>query len=279
MWPAEDEPDDRNANSWLPAGLAAALADQPLRIADRLDRLTGEVHDENSLLDLMYRIAGEAEQSMPDVDSAGVTARFDGAPFTMAHTHERVLAVDEGQYETGDGPCLRALQTGERVRMSTDQIQDTWPALGAIARAAGVETVLAIPVPVYGILPAAALNLYSSRAHAFEPVDEHTTTVLARYLGLGLTQYCDHQPELGRTMRLTAALESRRVIDTAVGTLMGADLGLTPDSAYEALRRCARAGELTVLAAAQMIIARPGGDTLPPLTIPDPPPRGSVPPP
>jgi len=247
-----------DADHGRPPGLEAALADQPSRIAGRLDRLNTSVRDEESLLDLMFQIALEATRSMPDVDWAGVTAQFDGSPFTMAHTQERVLIVDERQYSTGDGPCLRAMREGTRILMSTEQLSAQWPELGQTALAAGVHTVLAIPVPAFGILPAASLNLYSSRAGAFDAPDENTASVLACYLGAGLTRYCELQPELGSTMRLKAAFETRRAIDLAIGTLMHHDPRLTADQAQDHLIEQAQQHGLSALDAARHILTRPG---------------------
>ena len=71
-----------------------------------LDR---RVQDEDSLLDLLARASREAVRLVDDADWAGVTLRFAGEPYTAAHTDPRVLVVDQGQYEQGDGPSLAAM--------------------------------------------------------------------------------------------------------------------------------------------------------------------------
>lgn len=240
--------------SQMSVKLSAALADQPLIIARRLTNLGVSVHDEDTLLELMHQIAVEAVMSMADVDCAGITVQFDGSPFSMAHTRRRVLVLDERQYQADDGPCLRAMRTQHRVRMTVGEMSAHWPLIGAAAIDIDVHTVMAIPIPAYETLPAAALNLYSSTIEAFTTLDEPTITVLEEFLKRGITDYCSRQPELHRVMRLRAALAKRQTIALAVGVLLQRDPRLSTAQAELQLLADSVASEQTLLASAQQIV-------------------------
>jgi len=194
-----------------------------------LDR---RVQDEDSLLDLLARASREAVRLVDDADWAGVTLRFAGEPYTAAHTDPRVLVVDQGQYEQGDGPSLAAMRTDQWVAATGTQTRPQWPHLAPIADAAGVWAYLATPLHA-GNRAIGSLNLYSARPEGIRTPDPDVLTVLTGYLDRGLTDYsAGHQD---RDPTVQHLLRDRRVIAQAVDILMVLTTSSTAADATERL--------------------------------------------
>lgn len=202
-------------------------------MARLIEELHRRVHDEDSLIDLMYRASHEAVRLVDDVDWAGVTARFTGPPFTAASTNRRVMVVDEGQYGQGDGPCLQAIRTNQPVSMTSEQVADRWPTLAAATRSAGVRSFHAEPLHAYQHT-VGCLNMYSATIGGLQTPDPDLLLVLTEYLDRGLTDYSAAQPGEPDAHRLQEALRSRFAVNQAVGVLM-ATHGITADQARTTL--------------------------------------------
>ncbi len=246
-----ERPGDGAAQPMSPA-LLRALAAHPAEMAQLVEGLHGDVRDQDSLLDLMQRVAAEAVRLIEDVDWAGVTAEFGGPPFTTAHTDSRVLVVDEGQYGQGDGPCLRALRTGRTVLMTFDEVSAAWPHLAHAAHAAGVVAFRAEPLYARE-RSVGALNLYSARSGGLRAPDPYLLTVLTEYLSRGLAAFSATRPGESEAIKLKSALAQREVVGRATGVLM-ALYDMTADEARSRLQATASAHGVDVVTAAADVI-------------------------
>ena len=232
--------------------LLEALAAHPYDMIELVESLSPRVSDWRSLLQLMWQVSAQAVRLLKDVHWAGVTAQFDSAPFTCAHTHDRVLMLDEEQYRGGDGPCLRALRTNHPVRMTTRELHAAWPALGTAAQAAGVRAVIAVPLRAAGV-PAAALNLYCGAEPHLQVLDTAVLTVLVQYLQRGLMDYARANPQDATTLYVRQALHAHSVIGQAQGIIMVRDaVGAT--EALTILERQARSRQLPTWRYAEEIV-------------------------
>jgi GAF domain-containing protein len=234
--------------------LLRALAAHPELMADLIPALNVPIRSAEDLLDLMGRASREAVRLLDDVQWAGVTAQFpDEDPFTTAHTDDTVLIVDEYQYAQQDGPCLQAMRTDRRIRMTLTDVRARWPQLADGAQAAGVHSFLALPLHVRD-QAVGSMNLYSSDPHGFadpEP-DPDILAVLTEYLDRGLTTYTEQQPTaLAPTLR--AAMTARTVIEQAVGVLMATN-HINAGHARDLLRRQAHGAGVTTVGHAEHIL-------------------------
>ncbi len=214
------------------AALIRALAAHPEEMAQLIEALHRRAYDAGTLLDLMGRISREAVRLLDGVRWAGVTAQFDGPPLTAAHTDNRVLIVDEQQYISHDGPCLRAMRTNTTVRMNLAELGQAWPHLARRAAEVGVHAVLALPLLANG-RSVGALNLYSADGDVPVP-DPDLLTVLTEYAGRGLADFQDSQPAPTRDEVLRRAGTDSANIQQAVGALM-LEHGFAADYAHEVL--------------------------------------------
>jgi len=193
----------------------------------------------------MITVATEPEQALaivtaacvaavPNADTAAVTLVHPKRSRTVAATSELACRVDELQYELHEGPCLEAALRGP-VFWTDDLATDPrWPRLGRRAvRETGVRSMLSLRLFLEptdrSVL--AGLNLYSTAPAAFDERARMTGQVLATYAALALTS-----SERGRKIvHLERALETSRMIGTAIGILMARHL-ITADQGFDLLR-------------------------------------------
>lgn len=215
------------------SALMRALAAHPEQMADLIETLHRRAQDADGLLDLLGRLTRQAVRLFDGVRWAGVTAQFDGQPFTATNTDDQLLIVDEGQYSAHDGPCLRAMRTNLPVRMTTETVGRIWPGLGKIAARVGVRSFLAVPLHADG-RSVGALNLYSPRDEVPEP-DADLLTVLTEFADRGLTDYQNSRPFPTAAEAVRRALVQWNVTERAVKILVAAN-GFTVDYARDVLR-------------------------------------------
>ncbi len=248
-------PDRQGQPQGLSPALIRALSAHPDEIGALMDELHRRVYDEDSLIDLLRRSSQQAVHLLSGVQWAGVTAKFAGPAFTVAHTDDRVLVVDEGQYGQGDGPCLQAIATGSVVKMTSDEVSERWPVLAKAVVEAGVRSFHAEPLHVRD-KPVGCLNLYSAESDGLEDPDADVITVLTEYLDRGLTDYSSTQPGEIDARRLQEQLRARYLTNQAVGVVMARD-GIGAEQAREALHREAIVLGCSVLDVALSVIDRP----------------------
>ena len=86
----------------------------------------------------------------------------------MACSDPLASEIDEVQYQLGDGPCLHAMRTGDRVSIGDTAGRAYWPRFEAAAQARGIRSCLGLPLVADG-KPVGALNLYARGVAAFGP--------------------------------------------------------------------------------------------------------------
>ncbi|WP_369216433.1 GAF and ANTAR domain-containing protein [Streptomyces flavofungini] len=133
---------------------------------------------------------------------------------SLAATSERVLHSDHLQQEAGQGPCFDAYRRRSEVYRIADMSADAdrWPRYAPKARELGISSVM-------GFLlftdehTLGALDLYSSRPHAFTEDSEKVGWLLASHAAVAFAG--------ARTSaQLSEALEARGEVGEALGIVM-----------------------------------------------------------
>lgn len=208
----------------------------------RLDEVTGDLADlaevlggEEDLGRVLQRSVEQLASALPGADMVSASVVRGNAGETVAATSARVWAIDQDQYASGDGPCLEAARTGQVVRTGVAGAERRWPEFARSAHAAGVESYLSSPLVIDEEF-AGSLNLYSEHPHGFADFD-------VALLRLYVTAACAAIANARRYARarevaaqLSQALDSRTVIDQAIGVLM-ARSGVTAKQALAELSR------------------------------------------
>jgi PAS domain S-box-containing protein len=221
--PAAESP--TGAAVQAPADLLAQLADLGAVLAGQ--HSTQEVLDQ-AVQAARHAVPGAEQASISLVDKAGNLS-------SPSSTGELASEGDKAQYELGEGPCLQALWDGQVLQIDDLSTETRWPAWTARALALGAGSLLACQLATpRGTL--GALNLYSSRPHAFDSTAEALIPVLAAQVGIALAR-------VQNEVNLQAAIQSRQLIGQAVGILMERHR-LGPTAAFDLLVKASQASQL-----------------------------------
>jgi len=102
--------------------------------------------------------------------SCGVTVRGDRQIATVASSDEFAVLLGEIQHRHGQGPCLQALRTGERVKVPDLATDERWVEYRLHALAAGVRSSVSLPLTVSDTT-IGAVSLYSRAPNSFGKKD------------------------------------------------------------------------------------------------------------
>jgi hypothetical protein len=147
-----------------------------------------------------------------------------------------VVAIDQMQIDTDQGPCLDASTTGSTY-YADDLIDDErWPTFAPLAVDAGIRSVLAYSLST---TRPSALNLYSRLPAAFGATDRAQGQLFATLAHLALDSAEERASDEQRTGNLIEALRTRELVGQAQGILMERER-ITADQAFDVLRRASQ---------------------------------------
>ena len=211
-------------------------------VVQRLDDVTGMLTNLGELLAaeeelgrVLQRSVDQMTQAVPGADMASVSVLRGDTGETVASSSERVWAIDQDQYAAGDGPCLEAARTGQVVRTGVEGASQRWPRFASSAQAAGVGSYLSCPLMIDDLF-AGSLNLYSEKPHGFADFDVALLRLYTAAACAAIQNARRYAEARDVARQLGQALDSRAVIDQAVGVLM-AQLGVTAEQAFTELSR------------------------------------------
>lgn len=198
-----------------------------------------------ALGETLDQITAAAVQLIPDGDFASITIRHgEDRLETVSATDDRLLALDEKQYELREGPCYdAATDTGHVV--APDLAHDSrFPRFGPIAAAAGVRSQAAFRLFERNDAQG-ALNVYSTKPGAF--------TDIADLAGLFQSQATVAIAYAHEVTNLREALETRTTIGQAMGILMER-FSLTDERAFAFLTRLSQSRNIKLRLIAEELV-------------------------
>jgi GAF domain-containing protein len=181
--------------------------------ADGFAALARSLAAEANVPAVLSRVVKASVTQIEGAEHAGITALSRHAASTPAASDDVVLAIDNLQYRTGEGPCLSAAADHEAVVIVDDLTTDArWPVFGPGAVRHGIRSMLSFHLytdrDTIG-----ALNIYARQPHAFTPGSVRTGVLLAAHSAVAIAAATT-------SADLRIALESRDVIGQAKGILM-----------------------------------------------------------
>ena len=197
------------------------------------------------------------------VDATTQVVRADGSGLMMADTDgvlrwvtatgEAEQAFERAQRDLGEGPCIDALARNEVVRSSDLRADPRWPRLAPAVAGNQIRGVLSSPVLHDGRV-LGTCNAITHDPRGWTDADVAAIVAFAVVIGrlLASTIEARHQGDL--VTQLQTALESRVLVEQAKGVLMERE-GLSPQAAFERLRRRARARSMKINDLAREVIA------------------------
>jgi len=138
---------------------------QEFRIDDLSD-VAGALSAPGTVADVRKRIVQMA--AVPDAGcDAGLFVVENEQVVTAACTSPYIFSLDRSQFETDEGPCLDAISDRRTYFVDDLTIDEQWPRFRIRAVAAGVRSVLSIPLAVQDL---SVLAIYSTRPRTFDDV-------------------------------------------------------------------------------------------------------------
>ena len=217
---------------------------------EALRRFLAGKDDLTAMLDQIVLLAVE---SVPSCDAASITMLRKGAPTTVASTHAAATAIDEAQYELGDGPCLSALRHRgtEHLRSA---IEERWPPVVAKAREEGMLSTFSVFLGDEDLV-LGSLNLYSANPAGFDEGSQSAGALFADQLGIAAANAVAYSDARDLAVSLQRAMESRATIEQAKGILVAAQR-CTPTEAFDILVKASQRENRKLRTIAEEIVHR-----------------------
>ena len=203
-------------------------------ITEKLTELSRVLVADDGLDATLGRVAKLSTTLIDACDSCGVSLVRGGSVSTRAASDDRADRVDEIQYSQGEGPCLQAIQTGDKVHVPSFDDEERWPQFIDRARQEGIRASYSVPLRVDDHV-VGSLNFYSIDG-AFTDSDEQMGDVLASQAAVALHNARTFNEVLNLVDQLNEALGSRDLIGQAKGMLM-ARHDIDQGRAFDVLRR------------------------------------------
>jgi transcriptional regulator with GAF, ATPase, and Fis domain len=185
---------------------------------------------------------------------AVILDELDGQLRFVAATDPVARRVEALHAELGEGPCLRAAQTGERVLLpdlAAPAATERFPRFAAGALAAGIRAVYSFPLCTAD-QHVGGLSLCNAAPAELDDVDLELAQLLASLATSSIVGAHRYQ----QVTRLAATTQQKltdvAVLEQAKGRL-SVQLGVDPDSALGYLRRYATGRQVSVQAAAAQV--------------------------
>src|SRR3954451_678393 len=212
---------------------------------------------EKSIADTLLEVSEITTNAMPAAEMAGIALLgADGKPTTGVFTDKAAPEIDEGQYRSGRGPCLDAWREKRVVRIDDlNDAVDRYPEFMKAAQAHGIQSTLSLPL-IAGDGGLGALNLYARVIAGCSEEDEQVGVDLAGAASIVLANAAAYWQAALLSEQLSEAMKSRAVIEQAKGTLMAQTPHLSPDDAFDLLRRASQRENLKLRDIAQRIVDR-----------------------
>ena len=169
-------------------------------------------------------------------EAATVSARHGGNYATVAATGQRFIPLDDAQYESGQGPCLQAMEAGEPVAVADASTDDRWTHFRHTAANLGIRSTLSMHLPVDAADVAASLNLYSRQTMELGDAQVRTALPYAEQLAAAILSVDAYRSAARLARDMAEAMRSRAVIEQAKGILM-ADQRITAEEAFRQLTK------------------------------------------
>jgi transcriptional regulator with GAF, ATPase, and Fis domain len=215
--------------------------------------VAGIVADAHKVSEILEDVAQFAVRAIPGADGAGVTLVRSGEDGprvqTWAVTAAFVAEIDTVQYQDlREGPCITCMDSRRPAVSGSLGSDGRWPRFGGRVARMGVHSALALPLMVREQV-IGAIDSYANRRDAFA---EHAVQLGSQFAGPAAVSVYHAQLLAGaweRTDRLQRALQSRTVIDQAIG-IVRSRTGVSAAAAFDRLTQISQSEnvKLTVIA-------------------------------
>lgn|SRR6185437_13112771 len=235
-----------------PAGQAEA---DEVELYAGLRGVAGLVADAHGVSELLREVAEFAVQAIPGVDATGVAlidARHYG-PAVQRSTADFVYEIEHVQYdELNEGPGVTCIQSRRATVSGSLGSDKRWPHFGGRVARMGVHSALSLPM-IVGDEVIGAINSYANERDSF---GEHAVRLGTQFAGPAAVSIYNAQllsRARERTEQLQRALDSRAVIDQAIGIVRSRS-GVDAQVAFDRLIRMSQAENVKLHVLAERMV-------------------------
>lgn len=191
------------------------------------------------VVEFLHRLVERSVELLDCAEVGLLLADAAGRLRVMASSSVRSEALELLQSQHEEGPCFECYRSAQPVfseNLASDR--GRWPRFGPAAVAAGIHSVLAIPMRVRGE-SVGALNLFRSQAGQIAASDLTLGQGMADIAAVSLLQERAARETRGVVAQLQGALNSRVLIEQAKGVL-AERAQVSVDAAFAIMRAYAR---------------------------------------
>lgn len=239
----------------LGASTSESITARPESAAEDDHRLLELVLDSPEIASFLTELAimtASCLSSQDNLVECGVTVLRNKRPAVVASSEARAASLDEIQNGFGDGPCLTALRGNTTTLVPDLLVEERWHHYAEAAVDYGVRSILAVPLDLAGEAQGVA-NFYSRLPNGFTDLDiltaENFVANASRSLRLALSM----ARLKGVHDDLVAAMQSRTIIDMAVGVIM-AQNGSSQEEAVRILTRASNSRNIKLRDVASTVV-------------------------
>jgi GAF domain-containing protein len=222
-----------------------------------LRRVAGIVAGAQGVIDLLRDVAEFAAQAIPGADDVGV-ALIDprqgiSSVQTWAATAMLVHEIDTVQYtELNEGPCITCMQSRRPTVSGSLGSDSRWPHFGGRIARMRMHSALSLPLIVDDQV-IGSINAYAKSRDAFA---EHAVRLGSQFAKPAAISVYNAQllaTAQERTLRLQRALDTRAVIDQAIGIIRSRS-GVGAEVAFDRLTRLSQAQNVKLHVVAERLV-------------------------
>ena len=226
---------------------------RPSSLGDVLEYLVRQSLHEQPMVGLLQGVTDLVKAVMPGDPEASLTLLVEQRPSTVVATGQLAVDLDEGQYESGHGPCLHAAATQEVTEIPDTSSETRWPDHARRAAEHGNLSSLSLPLAIQDPQASGALNIYARQPNAFDEDSRSVAGRFAPYVAVAAGNLCLYRRSVRRADNLEAALASRAGIERAKGILIERH-DLTVDGAFRILARASVHTHISVRRLAEHLV-------------------------
>ena len=220
-----------------------------------------DTQDVQDFLDELARFTSESMSGPRGQIYCGITLLRHRSAATVASSSEHAQAVDEIQYQFGDGPCLRSCREGVLVHVPDFELDSEFPDYNDTVLRNGIRSVLAVPFDLPGDDARAGLNMYSEKPNVFDAAAVESAVSYVRQASKGLRLAVLLAKRTDNAADMRRAMESRTIIDTAVGIII-AQNRCSQEDAINLIKSASSTRNLKLRDVAAAIVESAGGGTV-----------------
>jgi ANTAR domain-containing protein/GAF domain-containing protein len=205
----------------------------------------------NRLVNLILETAVEAI----GFSAATISARHAEGVSTMGATDQRLIELDDAQYQ-GGGPCVAVLDQSEPIFLEdAADAEHRWQHFAEAATHLGVHSTLSLHIPTDGDEVAASLNLYARERVSLSERQLRLGISYAEQLAATLQSVDAYKSTARVAINMAEAMRTRAVIEQAKGMIM-AEEHIGAEEAFERLTTLSQRANVKLRDIARELVER-----------------------